>query len=187
MTKCPMCKQAELHLIHHDDQPPVSECSACGGAWLRANEYARWLKTQTPGKYDLADSTDASRRYPVIDSNQAAVCPDCGHFLRKYKVASTIDFQLDRCSNCNGAWLDKNEWQVLHAAGLHDEIHFIFTQPWQKHIQNEVAARKFETIYLERFGEEDYARIKELRRWLQEHPNRNMLIAYLLDKNPYSG
>ncbi len=45
----------------------------------------------------------------------------------------------------------------------------------------------FEAIYTERFGLDDYAKIKAIREWLQTHPNWNMLIAYLLDKDPYSG
>jgi Zn-finger nucleic acid-binding protein len=186
MPKCPICKKTDLQLIQHDNQPPVSECSTCGGMWVRANEYASWLKTQTPGKYDLTNAEEASKRFPITDSHQAAICPDCGHFLRKYKVSSNFDFQLDRCNNCNGVWLDKNEWQVLQATDLQDEINKIFTQPWQKQILDEITARKFEAMYLERFGESDYAKIKEVRNWLQEHPNRNILIAYLLDKDPYS-
>lgn len=187
MTKCPICKSIDLQVCYHDDQPPVSECSSCGGTWLRANEYAQWLKTQTPGKYNLSASQEASQRFPVTDSMLAAVCPDCGHFLRKYRVASSMDFQLDRCSNCNGVWLDHNEWQILQAADLHDEINQIFTQPWQKHIQDELAAKRLEAIYLEKFGESDYTKIKAIREWLLASPNRNMLIAYLVDKDPYAG
>ena len=186
MTICPMCKQAQLKLSHHEDQPPVSECHACGGAWLRANEYARWLQTQTPGKYRLERAEDAVQRNPVMESNKAAVCPDCGHFLRKYRVASNIHFHLDRCGNCNGVWLDRNEWQVLKSVDLQDEINQVFTQPWQKQIEDEISAQKFEKIYQERFGSEDYQKVREIRNWLEEHPNRNALIAYLLDKDPYS-
>ncbi len=186
MTACPKCKTASLHLVHRDDQPPVSECRTCGGMWLRANEYTRWLRTQTPGQFDLKEAEKASERFRVTDSERVAVCPDCGHLLRRYKVASNIDFELERCSNCNGVWLDKNEWEVLEAAGLHDEINQVFTQPWQKHIQDEQAALRLDRMYRERFGELDYEKVKGMREWLQGHPNRNMLIAYLLDKDPYS-
>ncbi len=80
MAKCPICKATDLHLVHHDNQPPVSECSTCGGMWLRANEYAQWLKTQTPGKFNLANAKEASKRFSITDLNQAGICPDCGHF-----------------------------------------------------------------------------------------------------------
>ncbi len=45
----------------------------------------------------------------------------------------------------------------------------------------------FEAIYTERFGPDDYAKVKAIREWLQTQSNRNMLIAYLLEKDPYSG
>jgi hypothetical protein len=38
---------------------------------------------------------------------------------------------------------------------------------------------------IDRFGDEDYARIKEIRAWLEQHPQRGALIAYLSDKDPY--
>jgi hypothetical protein len=82
--------------------------------------------------------------------------------------------------------LDKNEWESLKAADLHDEINQFFTKPWQQNIQSKEIASKFDAMYLERFGESDYQKIKEIRGWLQEHPNRNNLIAFLLDKDPFS-
>jgi Zn-finger nucleic acid-binding protein len=181
-----MCKKAELHPSSYDGQLPINVCHACGGAWLRANDYAYWLKTQSPGKYDLVQAAEITHRFPVSDSNQAAICPDCGHLLRSYQIASSIDFHLDRCGNCNGIWLDKNEWEALKAADLHDEVYRFFTQPWQKHIQDEVTARKLDEMYQERFGDLDYERIKEIRNWLQGHPKQNLLLAYLLDHDPYS-
>ena len=83
-------------------------------------------------------------------------------------------------------WLDQNEWEALKAADLHDEINKILTQPWQRHIDDETTFSRYDGMYRERFGADDYEKIKEIRKWLAEHPNRNSLIAFLLDKNPYS-
>ena len=93
---------------------------------------------------------------------------------------------MDRCNNCNGVWLDKNEWESLKAADLHDEINKVFTKPWQQHIDDETSASKLDSMYLKKFGESDYQKIKEIRKWLQDNPNRNVLIAFLLDKDPFS-
>jgi hypothetical protein len=62
----------------------------------------------------------------------------------------------------------------------------MFTKPWQQHIRDEVAAKKLDVMYLEKFGEEDYKKIKEIRNWLQDNPNHNALIAFLLEKEPFS-
>ncbi len=82
--------------------------------------------------------------------------------------------------------LDKNEWESLKVADLHDEINQFFTKSWQQDIQEKETASKFDTMFLEKFGESDYQKIKEVREWLQENPNRNNLIAFLLDKDPFS-
>jgi len=180
-----MCKCATLQPTTYEEYLPVNECQSCGGAWLRANEYTIWLRTQTPGTYDLTGIDGLQISQQITDSSQAAFCPDCGHFLRSYNVGSKVDFHLDRCNNCNGVWLDKNEWGGLKAADLHDEVNRIFTKPWQKQIQEEETADKLDGMYLERFGEDDYRKIKEIRAWLKTNPNRNTLLAYLIDEDPY--
>lgn len=186
MANCPACKNIDLTSAQFDESLPALNCSSCGGSWLRANEYAFWLKSQNAGSFDESKVKEASARFPVIESNKAAACPDCGHFLRKYKIGAKVEFHLDRCSNCNGVWLDKNEWEALKAADLHDEINKVFTKPWQRRIEDETTAGKLEEMYLKKFGEGDYQKIKDIRKWLQEHPNRNVLIAFLLDKDPFS-
>ncbi|HQF63920.1 MAG TPA: zf-TFIIB domain-containing protein [Anaerolineaceae bacterium] len=186
MTYCPICKTTALKSAYLENDLPVLTCSSCGGMWLRANEYAHWLKSQTPGVFDESKVAEASQRLHVSESDHAATCPDCGHFLRRYRVSARVDFHLDRCNNCNGVWLDKNEWEALKAADLHDEINKILTQPWQRHIDDETTFSRYDGMYRERFGADDYEKIKEIRKWLAEHPNRNSLIAFLLDKNPYS-
>ena len=186
MANCPACKNVVLEPSIIESSLPIMICNSCGGYWLRINEYALWLKSQTPGYFDEQKTREASKLFPVVESGNAVICPDCGRFLRKYRVGSTIGFHLDRCSNCNGVWLDRNEWQSLKMADLHDEINQIFTQPWQQHIQHETTAGKLDAMYLERFGESDYKKIREIREWIQKHPNRNALLAFLMDNDPFS-
>jgi hypothetical protein len=61
----------------------------------------------------------------------------------------------------------------------------IFSDIWQERLQAEEQRRRLEKMYLERFGEEDYAKIKEIRAWLRGHPLGGALVAYLSDKDPY--
>jgi hypothetical protein len=42
-----------------------------------------------------------------------------------------------------------------------------------------------EAIYLLKFGAQDYEKIQQVRAWLQEHPQRNMLLAFLQAEDPY--
>ena len=125
-----MCKNARLYPATYEDNLPVHECKKCGGAWIRFNEYLTWLKSQTPGRFDLTRLNDPDVPLSDTDSSKAAFCPDCGHFMRSYRISSKINFQLDRCNHCNGIWFDHNEWGVLKAVDLHDEVNQVFTIPW---------------------------------------------------------
>ena len=186
MEKCPVCKHNYLKAAEIENGLPALECAACGGVWLRSNEYLLWVKTQTPGTFDESQAKEASQRYPVRESEQALLCPDCGYFLRKHRISSEIEFHLDRCNHCNGVWLDKNEWETLKAADLHDEINQMFTKPWQKMVKDKILAAHFDQLYAERFGEQDYQKVREVRAWLAENPNRSTLLAFLMDEDPYS-
>jgi len=186
MANCPACKNTSLIPAQFEGSLPVLTCSSCGGSWIRANEYALWLKSQKAGSFDESRVKEASQHFPVTETNKATTCPDCGHLLRKYRIGAQVDFHLERCNNCNGVWLDKNEWESLKAADLHDEINKIFTKPWQQHVEDATAAGKLEALYLKKFGESDYQKIRETRAWLLNNPNRSALIAFLLDKDPFS-
>ena len=186
MANCPACKHVSLVMTNIEDGLPVLTCSVCHGSWLRANEYARWLKSQSPGTFAEDQTKDASERFAIVESNKAITCPDCGRFLRKYRIGATVDFHIDRCNHCNGVWLEANEWQALKAGDLHDEVNQFFTKPWQDSIQSKATAATLDAIYLQRFGATDYQKIRQMRDWLKEHPNRNMLIAFMLDQDPYA-
>jgi DNA-directed RNA polymerase subunit M/transcription elongation factor TFIIS len=81
MAKCPACKNVILEISNLDNSLPVMNCSSCGGSWLRTNEYALWLKSQNPGFFEEDKTKEASKRFPIVESNKAAICPDCGHLL----------------------------------------------------------------------------------------------------------
>jgi hypothetical protein len=68
---------------------------------------------------------------------------------------------------------------------LHDNLNEFFTRPWQDRLHAEETKSHIEKIYLEKLGEEDYERIKEVREWLRKHPNSGMLLAFLQADDPY--
>ena len=46
--------------------------------------------------------------------------------------------------------------------------------------------KKLEEIYISRFGAEDYAEIKRIRWWLDTKTNKEELIAFLTDRDPFN-
>ena len=121
---------------------------------------------------------------PTWDTLELKLCPECGHILARYRVLPNVRFYIDHCGHCNGAWLDKNKWEVLVAHNLHDKVNELFTQPWQTKVRQEAHAM-LDKLYMDKFGAEDYARIKEIGNWLRPHPYRAMLVAFLQANDPY--
>lgn len=187
MKSCPICS-IQLNRTLLESNLPAFSCSNCHGIWISANEYLSWLAPEMVvqnAEIDIARDFDTP--YPISDNNQAITCPDCGRFLRRFQIWPNNKFHLDRCSSCNGIWFDRNEWQTLQAQNLHKQVNVFFTEVWQDKLRSEEMTKRFEKMYLDLFGSEDYDKIKTIRRWLSEHPNGNRLIAYLTDRDPYKG
>ncbi len=179
---CPVC-QAKLTSVELlQSSLPAYMCPSCGGIWISANEYMRWHEAQhAPLPERPADLSNIA----TLDSPNVKLCPADGHFLRRYQVLANEDFFLDRCTYCRGIWFDKGEWDYLVARNLHDKVDQFFTHPYRTQAQQAQTRTALEQVYLDQFGEEDYRRIKEIRDWLKDHPNRKTLLAYLNAENPY--
>ena len=180
--KCPVCKTHELQPIELEKNLLASGCKQCGGHWISTTNYWNWLKKHDPS---LPEKPFAEVAFHVDDTIKAKLCPDCGRILIKYKVGHGIDFFLDHCDGCNGVWLDRHEWDVLKSRNLHDELHRIFTTPWQNRVREEEIKAKLEKFYTEKFGQEDHDELKRIRQWINQHPQRSALLGYLNDENPY--
>ena len=173
--KCPVCRTELLHATTIEGGLPVGTCYNCGGNWLSSDDYQQWLNDQD----DPGAQRDDERPLPVSDTSKAKLCPECGHILIKYKVGHDIDFTLDHCGNCNGVWFDQNEWEVLLRRGLHDGLHRVFDEEWQNSLLREEIWQQQKERYRQRLGEDDFAELRRLKRWIDQHPERDMILAYL--------
>lgn len=179
---CPLCKTHALAPVELESQLQAYRCEHCGGAWIEANDYLAWLKEYGPPQ----PATPAPEGpIAVLEIDIAKLCPADGHILLKYKIGHDIPFALDRCSTCNGVWFDPHEWEALKQRTLHDEVNSIFTEPWQRRVREEEHRRTMRAIYLDRFGEKDYAELRRIKAWLDGHPQQGPLLAYLSNPNPY--
>jgi Zn-finger nucleic acid-binding protein len=187
MNTCPICT-LELEPILLDQGLPAFRCPRCRGLWISAVQYQDWLTIDR--LYPLPEidiEKNFETPFPITDNNKALICPDCGHILRRYQVWPNLTFNLDRCSHCYGIWFDNNEWQTLETQNLHKQLFVFFTAAWQEKLHSQEMKARFQAMYLELFGSEDYQKIKSLRQWFADHPNGNRLLAYLIDKDPYKG
>ncbi len=184
--KCPVCQRGRLQRHQLEADLPAYQCNKCAGIWISAAQYWKWIKTrgEMPSEPSIAVG-DVETPLPLEEATQAKICPGCGHILRRYQVWPETKFYLDRCGTCESVWFDRDEWAVVKARDLHDRVHWFFSAGWQKKIKEAESRRWLVRMYQERFGEEEYARLKELRAWLDAHPKRTLLLAYLSDRDPY--
>jgi Zn-finger nucleic acid-binding protein len=179
--KCPVCKS---ELVTKELEPNLSsgQCPSCHGNWIEGKEYWKWVENH---------ATDAAERVHDIETLTLAEpglpidCPECRFRMVKYLVGRGLPFTIDHCHGCKGIWLDGNEWEALRKRNLHDDLNR-FTSFWQTEAQRLARKKKLEQIYTNRFGEADYTEIKRIRHWLEGKTNREELIAYLIDKEPYN-
>ncbi|HEX8070687.1 MAG TPA: zf-TFIIB domain-containing protein [Pyrinomonadaceae bacterium] len=179
---CPVCKSTELARTDAETNLPAHDCPQCGGRWLRGREYWQWLGKHGP---NLPERTylDAP---PVADADEVAkACPECGFPMFRFKVGHGLAFGLDQCPGCKGIWFDRDEWAELKRRNLHDDINAVLTAPWQAQVTRAERVHRLRQVYERKFGAADYEEIKRVRAWLDAHPRKHELLAYLTDPDPY--
>lgn len=118
----------------------------------------------------------------VDDSEQhALICPESGRLLLRYRVGHGLRFHLDRSPATGGVWLGRGEWEALKAKGLHTEMHLIFTAAYQRSIRSEQYGQTMEQTFLNRIGETDFPKVVEIKSWIEKHPRRREICAYLFN------
>ena len=124
MKTCPICT-LDLNRVLLETNLPAYKCANCNGLWISANEYLSWLLPENVlsiEEIDIEQEFDVP--YPISESDKAILCPDCGRFLRRFKVWPNVKFHLDRCHSCNGIWFDKNEWDAFRKIPLTWFVHW---------------------------------------------------------------
>ncbi|MCR9133089.1 MAG: zf-TFIIB domain-containing protein [bacterium] len=181
--KCPNC-QSKMKRELMEDRVPVYRCVSCAGTWVSSSEFANWIEGQAsvPVKEEISKE---SVNIPVLGARKPLLCPDCGRIVRRFKIWPNLEFYLDRCGGCNGIWFDQHEWEVFSEHWSVKNLNIFFTDEWQQKLKKEEMASRFSAMYLERFGEDDYNKIQDIRKWIYANSNKDQLVAYLLDSNPY--
>lgn len=178
--KCTSCKAGVLSPSFIDGLFRAHTCTHCGGNWILVEDYVSW-KENNPA-YSFSDDVSCEAE----DTESALLCPQSGTIMRKFRITSDSSHRLDYSAAVGGVWLDKGEWDLMKKDGLAGSLNAVLTAQWQKNIRMNTAKDNFADLYIEKFGRETYDRVKEIRQWLNEQPNKADLRAYLLAEDPYS-
>ncbi len=179
---CPVCEATQLAPETLEANLTSLKCPSCKGNWIRGAHYWKWLETHgenLPEVPDEGDGLQSSETGKYLD------CPECRFRMAKYLVGRGVGFTLDHCSGCKGIWLDGNEWEALKKRNLHDDLNAMLTEFWQASARREARRKHLEQIYTQRFGPEDFEEIQRVRAWLDNHKNKQELIAFLTDTDPF--
>jgi len=89
-------------------------------------------------------------------------------------------FYVERCPNCNGIWCDRGEWEILTKLGLHATIQQLFSNEWQARVMRSHQTEKEKQATADKLGAELAERLFELADLLENHPNGDFGVAYLM-------
>jgi Zn-finger nucleic acid-binding protein len=179
--KCPSCPTSVLPLGRLEEGLTAYACATCEGRWLASGDYQTWLRARTGPP--VPEASDGSA-VVVSDVQHAKLCPSCARIMLRYRVGHGAAISLDVCGSCSGIWFDRNEWLALKARGLHDDLHRVATEPWQAEVRREETRTRLEALYRKRCGA-DYDEVVRVRRWLRAHPERQSILAFLADPDPF--
>ncbi len=174
LVKCPVCKDVVLTDQRLGVELVAQSCAHCCGNWLNGEMYFKWL--------DAGGVTFATPRpvnFTPRDRKLAKLCPECGHFLHRSHVERDIEFTIDRCTSCGGFWLDRGEWEMLVAHGLHDDLHRIYSPAWQVKLMHERVEHAQEHVMESKLGKDDLEEARRVKQWVDTHPHRAELYAFL--------
>ncbi|MFC4995135.1 hypothetical protein [Rubritalea tangerina] len=174
--KSPVVSNIDLVEVELEDGLVAHQCPKSKGYYISPQAYWEWLRQQ-PER--LAHLPAATGPVPQIEGSQGAkVCPESGTIMLRYKVGHGFPFSIDR-SMTGGVWLDAGEWEALKERQFHDEIHLIFTAPWQKAIRDAQGLVTRKELMEERFEHDLLEKLDEIKGLLEGHPYREFAVAYL--------
>jgi len=107
---CPNCKNNLSQKITIG-AIAIDRCSACGGSWFEGDELRKAKDEKAPeAKWFDFDLWKDQSLFKAEEVNR--ICPlDNAKLFKLHYGDSTIE--IDACKECNGIWLDKNEFEKI--------------------------------------------------------------------------
>lgn len=185
MYHCPKEAGIELQAQQLADGLAAQCCGSCGGTWIPGDTYSDWREQRV----DLSQPFSLSVLPIALDSGfqpsnldtRAALCPACRHYLVRGRInLKSSSFFVERCPNCQGIWCDGGEWEILEKLGLDTHIEQIFSGEWQAQVRTLEVVEREKQATADKLGPDLANRLFELAELLENHPNGDFGVAYLM-------
>jgi hypothetical protein len=151
-------------------------CGKCLGTLVSLAAYRAWREAAGSGRLPVVPA--AVPDSDAADSIAAKKCPKCRSLMSKYRISAERTNRLDYCTHCDEVWLDDGEWHLVEGLALSGDFARLFTQAWQNMVQVEVT-EAMEGSRLRGMLGNDFARVEEMREWIQTHPRKLEILARL--------
>ena len=174
----PVASRKSMNRVALEDGLVGYRCPESEGVFLPIDSYFRWLSRQLERLPKLPVASEEVQEASQ-DSGAAKICPESGQIMQRFKVGHGFDFYLDR-SPSGSIWMDQGEWESLRKHQFHDELHLVFTTPWQKKVRDEAMSAMRSDLLAAKLGSELLAKIESLKNELQGHESRSLALAYLI-------
>lgn len=183
--KSPIPPHARLVHVPTDCGLVVLSDPETGGCWIDAGRYWEWVRRQPGFPRALPEGGGEPRE--VSDSDVPLLSPKSGRLMRKFEVGFGQGFRIDFDASSGGFWLDAGEWEALRASGLHDALHLICSEDYQKKLRTQERSASRDRRAAGLLGAEQKARLDEVAAWLGglEHPG--FAMAYLIERVEAAG
>ena len=185
MYQCP--KEGDIDLQNSQLAPGLSVhvCPSCDGTWIPPEHYVTWQRQQndpdappTVAVLPLALNTAFQ---PAALDNRAALCPDCRSYLVRGRITLRQgSFYVERCPSCSGIWCDAGEWDLLGQLDLQAHIDYILSAVWQTQVRDLEHGEREKQATIDKLGPDIAQRVFELADLLEQHPNGDFGVAYLM-------
>jgi len=151
-------------------------CQESEGLYIPFENYWKWLSKQDTPSPNIPEMEMVSKVNPSQQTPK--FCPETRTLMPSYEVGHGFKFRINR-SVTGGIWFDKGEWEELRSRNFHDEIHLIFSEPWQKNIREQKLSDAYTEEIKKRLGPSLFDQVTDLKNLLQDHNERDAVLAYL--------
>lgn len=150
-------------------------CDHCKGILISLLAYRDWRErtgvAQQPGG-------EADQPVLVSDTRDALTCGKCSNLMTKYRISANAPNRIDFCARCEDVWLDEGEWELIETLVGSHQLANIASQPWQYRVMSD-SREEMEARRLSGELGDDYEKMLEVAGWLERHPSRLEILAYL--------
>ena len=182
---CPKCKKTSLKSVKLNKNLSAYQCQQCEGNWINGDTYKVWqssgLSSYIKNKLTWIDKNIENFTPSPLDT-KASFCPECRQYLARGKVSVNPIFYIERCPQCKGIWCDGGEWEILNKLNIHGQINKLFSNEWQSSIREKQHEKQEKQALIDKIGEDLAQEIFALGEILEDHPEGDFAVAYLMRK-----